>query len=150
MENQDAVIQFTLKEHLAALTSKTEPGKSLTYFFSLFLCAVLLNLAPLPEAVAATKEWTGCPVKSFYDVDPGQKLSVSWSVTGESRVVSFQADKILLGGGKAMMSASQLAQWTPYLDELRNAASQKIKVQIFYDDTTHVVLAINVIYNQGC
>lgn len=119
-------------------------------FKVLLFGTTLLSMASIAEVEAATKEWIGCPIKSFYAVDPGPMFSVSWSVTGEELVISFQADKILLGGGKGMMSASQLAQWAPYLDELRAAASQRVKLQVFYDDSTRVILAINVLYNQKC
>ena len=117
---------------------------------TLLLGAGLLGLASLPHVEVAPKEWTGCPVRALYGVDPGPRFSVSWIVTGQKAVISFQADKIVMGGGKGMMSASQLAQWGPYLDELRNAASQKVKVQVVYDDATNAILGINVLYDQNC
>jgi len=122
----------------------------LTRSSALFLVSALLCLLLPVQSEAATKQWIGCPEQSFYNVDPGPKLSVGWLVTGDTRIISFQIDKILLNGGKGMMSPGQLAAWAPYLDELRNAASQRVKVQIFYDDTTNVVTAIKVLYSQRC
>jgi hypothetical protein len=119
-------------------------------FSVLCLGVAFLGLASVSPAQAATEDWTGCPVKSFYSVDPGPKLSVSWSVSGDRRVIAFHADKIVLGGGKGLMSSAQLARWEPLLGELRNAANQKVKVRVFYDDATRDVLGINVLYDQGC
>lgn len=118
-------------------------------FSALLIGAALLSFASL-SAEAATKNWIGCPVKSFYDVDTGPKLSVSWSVTGAAPVISFQATRIVFGGGKGLMTPAQLAQWTPYLDELREASSRKLKVQVFYDDVTKSILAIDTLYNTPC
>jgi hypothetical protein len=115
----------------------------------LLLGAALLSVAAVP-AQAATKNWIGCPIKSYYDVDVGPKLSVSWTVTGQAAVISFQATRIVLGGGKGMMTPAQLAQWTSYLDELREASGKKLKVQVFYDDVTKSVIAIDTLYNTPC
>lgn len=117
---------------------------------TLLLGVTLLSTRPPADVETAPKQWTGCPVRSFYDVDAGPKFSVSWTVTGEAAAISFQADRILLGGGKGMMTPSQLAQWEPYLAELRNAASQRLKVLVFYDDVTHAIAAIDVLYDQKC
>jgi hypothetical protein len=119
-------------------------------FAGFLMFVACLGLASTPQARAATQDWTGCAVTSYYSVDPGPKLSTSWSVSGERRVIAFHADKIVLGGGKGLMSPAQFARWDPILSELRNAASQKVKVRVFYDDATRDVLGINVLYDQGC
>jgi hypothetical protein len=129
---------------------QTKGGYVILRFLGFLACVAFLGLGSMTQAHAATQDWTGCPVKSFYSVDPGPKLSVSWSVTGDRRVIAFHADKIVLGGGKGMMAPAQLTRWEPLLNELRNAASQKVKVRVFYDDDTRDVLGINVLYDQGC
>ena len=65
-------------------------------------------------------------------------------------VVAFQKDGIKLGGGKGMMSASEFLQWAPFFDELCNAASQKLKVRVYYDEATRNILTIIVLYNEHC
>lgn len=111
--------------------------------------AILAASASL-TAHAGTKNWMGCPITSFYGVDPGPKFSVSWSVSGEPAVISFQRDRIQLGGGKGMMTLGQLNQWKHFLDELRTAAVAKVKVQVYYDEASRRVLSIVARYNRSC
>lgn len=120
--------------------------KSLAIVMAGMLAVAFLAL----PAHAATKNWIGCPISSSYSVDPGPRYSVSWVVSGERRVIAFQQDKILLGGGKGMMTLGQLNQWKHVLDGLNTAAAAKVKVAVYYDDVSGHVLTIAARYNQTC
>ena len=66
---------------------------------SVLLSSLAIAFLDASYVSAETKNWIGCPVQSINSIDPGPRLSVSWSITGMPPIVSFQADKILLGGG---------------------------------------------------
>ena len=101
-------------------------------------------------AQATIKNWTGCPVSSTYSVDPGPRFSVSWVVSGERRVISFQPDQIILGGGKGNMTLGQLNRWKHILEQLRTAATKNVKVTIYYDDETRKVRTVIARWNENC
>lgn len=119
--------------------------------FSVMLTMLVISICSIPQPVqAATKNWTGCPISSTHSVYPGPKFGVSWVVSGVNWVIAFQPDYIKLGGGAGSMTLGQLNRWTSILEQLRTAAEKKVKVTIYYIDTTKHVKGVKVRWNKPC
>jgi hypothetical protein len=71
-------------------------------------------------------------------------------VSGEGRVIAFQPDKIVLGGGIGNMTLGQYNRWAPLIDELRTAAMANRKVRVYFDDHTRVVSAFVTRWSERC
>ena len=54
------------------------------------------------------------------------------------------------GSASQRMSLAQVAQWTPVIDQVRDAARQKVKVQFQVDKGSDRVEAIRVKYHLPC
>jgi hypothetical protein len=101
-------------------------------------------------AHAALENATECPMGAWTDWSTGTGVSISWSFTGISPVVSFQPNRIVFGGGIAPLTPAQVQKYAPTLDNLRAAATAKRKVTIYWDNVNHTVPAIIVRWDQSC
>ena len=97
-------------------------------------------------AHAALENATDCPAGAWTDWSTGTGVSISWSFTGISPVVSFQPNRIVF----APLTPAQVQKYEPTLDNLRAAATARKKVTIYWDNVNHTVSTIIVRWDQSC
>ncbi|MBY0422582.1 MAG: hypothetical protein K2Q06_09780 [Parvularculaceae bacterium] len=115
------------------------------------LAATALTMAAT-AASAATKNGTGCPAGAWTDYSAPGGVSISWSFSGATipAVVAFQPTRMVMGGGVAPLTPTQVANWSPTLDNLRAAAQAQRQVSVFWDDVTKTVSTVIVRWQQPC
>ncbi len=116
----------------------------------LFFCLSLFAVLDTGATMAETKKFVGCPLKSWttWEIDGG--LSIHWAFSGQSAIVAFQPDGIVLGGGLAPLTPEQARAYEPTLNELRLAAVSRRSVDIYFDPDTRRISAFIVNWHDGC
>lgn len=117
---------------------------------TLALVVAGISLGVFSVAHAAPQNATGCPAGAWTTWGPGQSVSISWSFQGVPAVVAFQPANIIYGGGVAPLTPAQAQAYAPTLDNLREAASARRKVSVYWDDATRVVSTFIVRWDQPC
>ena len=126
-----------------------------------FAGVVLLSLLgsgdrPSVGPVQTITRYTGCIVGSVYypGVNTYRYMAIwklkSAAVAG-TYYMNFKPGRIEFkpGYGFDWMTAAQLSEWAPQIEELRNAANRKVPVEIAYN-TESLVTYFNVQYDQSC
>lgn len=77
-------------------------------------------------------------------------VAIRSQLIGERTAISFYPDRMAYVGTVPPLTAAQARNWEPVLDLLRDAARQRVKVEIRIDKATKRIEALEVRYHVPC
>jgi DNA helicase HerA-like ATPase len=77
-------------------------------------------------------------------------VAIRSQLIGERTAISFYPDRMAYVGTVPQLTAAQARNWEPVLDLLRDAARQRVKVEIRIDKASKRIEALEVRYHVPC
>ena len=92
-----------------------------------------------------------CPTHSNFNHNPSNgSFALSWGLGVGGTSVVFLPTKLVLGGNMGQLSREHLEFWRPIIEELRAASEKRARIQIFFNDQTKEITALQALYYQPC
>ena len=123
---------------------------------------VVIGSGYLPmERSSSAALWSGCVKRAAFGAQSTTgnvaiyELSGTGVTAGQRRFLFFEGDRILIGSGyrPTPLTAAQWQRWEVFFDELRNAATQKLQVEITTGTAVGIylqVLYVETRYDVAC
>jgi hypothetical protein len=87
-------------------------------------------------------------ISRYFRADGTQAMRVQF--IGESTALSFYPDYMAYVGTVPTLTHAQVQRWEPVLDLLRDAAKQRVKVELRIDGSSNKVESVEVRYHSPC
>ena len=115
------------------------------------LVVMALSFGPVPMGESARVSHTGCITRFEHRLSgTGDRVVVAMRVGNKLFIFQEKMGKIKQGGRLKWITSSVLAAWEPVLAQFRAAAVAKVKVRLWYDDSSKWVKDFFIQFNQPC
>ena len=114
------------------------------------LAQVQRDRAEAKASRSGNKEVVACVsrISRYFKADGTQAMRVQF--IGENTALSFYPDYMAYVGTVPSLTHAQVQRWEPVLDLLRDAARQRVKVELTIDGASNKIEAVEVRYHSPC